>query len=259
MSISYKTIVISLAAALTLSSLAGAQTDPLTLSFPAHEAAAMNGHEDVAGAQPDQLIISFPTKEAAAMNGLEDVHSLRAATAQDADLYAKALGFTSAEEAHRAQLGIPLPIHIARLAWLKIFSSQSEPQNFIVATDSLIYPLLIDGKVKSSLTVTKDRETNRWRTTEWGSPKLITLLERLRRPQSSILLLISPQNPLGLRFLGETVAGELLLVPITNIPKLKLEAGQQQSARQIFVKLRHVANQYKGSQLDGLKDQTIKP
>ena len=83
---------------------------------------------------------------------------------------------------------------------------------------------------------------------------LIRLVEQIRssRPQTSLILLISPANPMGLRFLGERKEGEFLLTPIGDIPKLKLQAGEQRSAREIFLSLKSVANEYKGAQLEGL-------
>jgi hypothetical protein len=211
--------------------------------------------------------VLFATPIEAARQGLADVHRLEPSSKKSAeenaknDEYTKALGFASAQEASRATLGVPLQIQMSRLLSLKQFTEKSDPQSFIIDTGSMIYPLLVEGKVKSSLTVTKDRKTMSWRTTEWGSPKLIGLIERARgkSPQSSLVVLISPQNPLGLRFIGERAAGELLLTPIADIPKLKLTAGEQRPARSIFLSLVPVANKYTEAQLEGLKGQPPKP
>lgn len=215
-----------------------------------------------------QLDTFSSSQDEAARKGLADVRRLGSNStnksekvkAED-DEYAKALGFSSALEAGRATLGRPFPIYMSRLLWLKNFSSGRDLIDFMINTRSLIYPLLVDGNPKSSLTVTEDRKSHRWLTTEWGSPKLIDLLERARgmRPQSSLVVLISPQNPLGLRFIGERKEGELLLTPIADIPKLGLTAGQQRPARDIFLSLVPVANQYTDSQLGGLKGKPAKP
>jgi hypothetical protein len=74
-----------------------------------------------------------------------------------------------------------------------------------------------------------------------------------------MVLLISPQNPLGLRFLGERKEGQLLLTPIADIPGLRLTAGQQISVREIFSRLVPTANEYNGAQLEGLKSKPTKP
>jgi hypothetical protein len=229
---------VALITALTLSPPAGAQTDPGDISFPTHKEAASNGLGDVRRLEPN------PTKS-------------KKALAED-DEYAKALGFASAQEAGRATLGVPLPILMSRLYWLKQYTPGGDPQSFIKDTGSRIYPLRVSGKVKSSLTATKSRKTNRWRTTRWGSPKLIGLLERRRGPQSNMVLFISPQNPLGLRFLGEN-QGLLLLTPIEDIPRLGLTAGQQLSVNELFLRLLPVANEYNGAQLEGLKGQPPQP
>lgn len=215
-----------------------------------------------------QLDTFSSSPDEAAGKGLGDVRRLEPKPtnksekmkAED-DEYAKALGFTSAQEAGRATLGLPFTVFMSRLSSLKHFSSGSDFEDFIVNTRSLIYPLLVDGKPMSSLTVTMNRNSHRWRTIEWGSPKLIKLLERARgmQPQSSLVVLISPQNPLGLRFIGERKAGELLLTPIADIPRLGLRAGISRPASEIFRSLVPVANKYKDAQMEGLKGQSPKP
>lgn len=215
-----------------------------------------------------QLDTFFSSPDEAAGKGLADMRRLEPkptnksekVKAED-DEYAKALGFTSAQEAGRATLGLPFAVFMSRLSSLKHFSSGSDFEDFMVNTRSLIYPLLVDGKPKSSLTVTMNRNSHRWRTTEWGSPKLIKLLEQARsmQPQSSLVVLISPQNPLGLRFIGDRAGGELLLTPIADIPRLGLTAGQQRPAREIFLSLVPVANKYKDAQMEGLKGHLPKP
>jgi len=233
-------------------------------SLSEHRASTTPSLKETSLARQDVL---FATPIEAARKGLAYVRRLEPTsnkspkeTAEN-DEYAKALGFASAQEASRATLGVPLQIQMSKLLSLKQFTRKSDAQSFIIDTGSTIYPLLVEGKVKSSLTVTKDRKTKRWHTTEWGSPKLIGLIERARgmRPQSSLVVLISPQNPLGLRFIGERQTGKLLLTPIANIPRISLEAGEQRPAREIFLRLVPVANEYKDDQLEGLKDHSPKP
>jgi hypothetical protein len=215
------------------------------------------GELDIFSSSPDEV----------ARKGLEDVRRLEPKPTKsekvktEDDEYAKALGFTSAQEAGRATLGLPFTVFMSRLSSLKHFSFGSDLEGFMVNTHNLIYPLLVDGKPKSSLTVTMDRKSHRWRTTEWGSPKLTELLEGARgmQPRSSLVVLISPQNPLGLRFIGERKAGELLLTPIADIPKLGLTAKQQRPAREIFLSLVPMANKYTDAQLEGLKGRLPTP
>lgn len=190
---------------------------------------------------------SFPSSpDEAAELGLRNVHQLRPGSSADA-AYARALGFASVEEAGRAELGSPLSIHMINLFLLKDYTEKDRPDGLMDFTKDLrqlIYPLQIDGSVKSSLTVAEDRKTKRWQTIAWGSPKLILLLEKRKRPESNMVLLISPQNPLGLRFIGEQKEGELLLAPIADIPRLNLKTGQQISAHKLFMLLKQESNKY---------------
>jgi len=190
---------------------------------------------------------SFPSSpDEAAELGLRNVHQLRPGSSAD-DAYARALGFASVQEAGRAQLGSPLSIHMINLFLWKDYTETDRPEDltdFNKGLRQFIYPLQIDGSVKSSLTVAEDRKTKRWQTIAWGSPKLILLLEKNRRPESNMVLLISPQNPLGLRFIGEKKEGELLLAPIADIPRLNLKTGQQISAHKLFILLKQEANKY---------------
>ena len=252
--------VLLLIAGLTVSPLAGAD---MHLPRDHHSSSTPRLNETVLV----QLDTFSSSLDEAASKGLADVRRLGSAlgnsekTKAEDNEYAKALGFTSAQEVGRATLGRPFQIYMSSLYRIKQFSSGSDLAGFMINTRSLIYPLLVDGKPKSSLTVIMDRNSHRWRTTEWGSPKLIDLLERARgmRPQSSLVVLISPQNPLGLRFIGERKEGELLLTPIADIPKLGLTAGQQRPARDIFLSLVPVANEYTDAQLEGLKGKLPTP
>lgn len=233
--------VLLLLAGLTVSPLAGADMH-LQLEHYSSSTPRLNQTVLV------QLDTFSSSPDEAARKGLADVRK------DENNEYAKALGFSSAKESGRATLGLPFKIYMSSLYKIKKqFSTGSDVEGSMINTRSLIYPLLVDGKPKSSLTVTMDRNSHRWRTTKWGSPKLIVLLERARgmRPQSNLVVLISPQNPLGLRFIGDRTMGELMLTPIADIPRLGLTAGQPRLARDIFLSLFQVANKYTDAQLGG--------
>lgn len=204
------------------------------------------------------------TQDEAARVGLEEVRELRPSAMKSASAnaaseeYAKALGFSSAEEAGRADLGNPFYLYLTSLFLIKRIGV-SDPSSLLISSHAMIYPLLVDQNVKSSLTVTKDPKSQQWRTTEWGSPQLIRRLEKQRskNPELNFVVLISPQNPLGLRFVSAEPSN--VLIPIADIPSLNLKEGIPSSAIQIFSALRTIANKYTDSQLEGLKPQTPQP
>jgi len=209
----------------------------------------IDDHREFLPASPNQAT-------EAAKVGLRDVLQLAPSVSKSAqtkledDIYARALGFASAQEAGRAQLGRPFSIYMLNLRSLKDYAEKSRAEDLPDFSESfrqMIYPLLVDDKVKSSLTVAEDHKTKQWETTSWGSPKLIQLMEESRQPKSNIAFFISPQNPYGLRFIGENRDGKLFLSPMADIPKLNLKAGQQMSAHNLFILLKPLAKEYSES------------
>jgi hypothetical protein len=196
--------------------------------------------------RPDRL---FAFDSEAAAKGLEDVKRLRPDSSKsqqkidEDDAYAKALGFDSAQQAGSAQLGGSLYIYMSRLEWFK--NAPIDFRELLRGTSSYIYTLKFNGEAKSSITVAKDRQTERWHPVEWGSRKLIRLLERqrIRHPGISFVVLVSPQNPWGLRFVGEERAGQFFLTPLADINEIGLREGLEVPAAILTDKLRGLADQ----------------
>lgn len=221
--------ILLLVAALAFSSVAGAQVNPFTgkTRRPVQE-------------RPDRL---FASSFEAAQKGRDDVLRLIPGKSDD-EAYAIALGFDSAHQASRAQLGRSLSIYASRLDWFKN-AFPGDLEKLMIVTGHRIYTLHVDGEPKSSVTVAFDPLSNKWRAVEWGSRKLIRVFERerIRHPGISFVLLISPANPWGLRFVGEERAGQFFLTPITNIDEIDLKAGEVVPAGTFVTKIRALAVQ----------------
>ena len=185
----------------------------------------------------------FALSYEAAEKGRDDVVKLKPAKNDD-EAYARALGFDSVQQASRAQLGGSLSIYASRLDWFKN-AFPGDMDKLMIVTGQRIYTLHVNGEPKSSVTVAFDPLSNKWRAVEWGSRKLIRLFERERRrhPSISFVLLITPENPRGLRFVGEERAGRFFLTPLTNIDEIDLKAGEEVTADTFVTKIRALAVQ----------------
>jgi hypothetical protein len=152
------------------------------------------------------------------------------------------LGFGSVDEMAAAQLGSPFRICSAPLELLEQYQTGNDPNELLVDSGRMLFPILVNGRARSSLTVEKSEgKIKSWRVTQRGSPRFMRLI------QNAFPTLISPihtQDPMsstflvwimGLRFLGDRKNGQLFLTPIEEIDRpLKLKVGEQQAAPAFF-------------------------
>lgn len=68
---------------------------------------------------------------------------------------AQQLGFESPRQAASATLGQPFPAYLVRLDELRAWHPGASADALLKPLDRLIYPVLVDGKVRSSVTVEK--------------------------------------------------------------------------------------------------------
>ena len=86
------------------------------------------------------------------------------------DSQAKRLGFKSSEEVVQARLGIPYLVFRIQVERLKGFQVGDDPESLLIDEHRMIYPLLVQNQVRSSLTVTHLKKEGKWRATRRGSP-----------------------------------------------------------------------------------------
>jgi hypothetical protein len=209
----------------------------------------------------------FPDAKHAAENGLDSVHELGAGDtfrlssflftdkvdpikASDNDDMAKMLGFSSSEEAARSHLGVPLKIYNIRHDQIRQFQINGDVGKLMSASDthSSIFPILVDGQIKSSLIAT---ETDKgWKITRKGSAKLIRLIHSQNPKDTSFVVLIAPLN---LRFVGEIDNGDLILTALRDYKSAKntigpmytsFKAGDKISAAEFLAKLPNKEDPY---------------
>src|SRR5579859_1241230 len=62
----------------------------------------------------------------------------------------KAMGFDSADQVKQAQLGAPMAVSDVGLDQLKGYLPQTNPANHLSTTSETVYPVTVNGAVKSS-------------------------------------------------------------------------------------------------------------
>ena len=160
------------------------------------------------------------------------------------DKLAQELGFLSAAETADSKTALGLPFSIVRLRvdLLRDFPPDADPTTVVVFGGEFIYPVTVDDQARSSLTVTRIRSGSlsdpTWRTTVWGSSRLIRLLDKARKTtgvSSPSFALAIPE--LSRYFLGNMVGGKFWIIPLYSEPKLGLEEGVPIAAEVVFGKL----------------------
>ncbi|HYL05146.1 MAG TPA: hypothetical protein VE075_03850, partial [Thermoanaerobaculia bacterium] len=160
---------------------------------------------------------------------------------------AQAMGFRSADEAARATLQEPLRIFLVRLDPLRKFHAGQDPQELLTGGDRVLFPLAVDGEVRSSVEV--DGSGGHWRTAGFGRPALVRALAAARDKIGA-----SPGSPafavhvaaLNLYFVGKRDGGQLLLAAVIADPRLKLALGETRPAQEVFAELVPLAQKYNG-------------
>ena len=174
---------------------------------------------------PEMLTQELISAEMAANLGLELLHQLR----EEDEQYARFLGFTSIEEARQTSLGIPLRIFSGTSEQLLNFQDDSVPDTFFLDTNTITYPLLVNGHTVSSLSVVSYRDKT-WRLARIGSAKFMVSVQRNRTSKLNFIIIISD---LGLHFLTDRTSGKVALVPVSDAAHLKIKEGVQLSVREL--------------------------
>ena len=189
---------------------------------------------------------SFLSAQEAAQAGLDVLRNLSQPPIDSEDIRsAQLLGFASLDEIASARLGSPFRICSAPLELLKKYQKGNDPSDFLVDTRHLIFPILVSGRARSSVTVeeTEDDKRKNWKVIHRGSPRFMRLMQNAFPDQ---IVPIQPQNYrrstfivsiIGLRFLGDRKDGELVFSATEKIDALELKPGDQLSARAFFDKL----------------------
>lgn len=150
----------------------------------------------------------------------------------------KRMGFEDPEEVRTATLGAPLQDFIVRLDKLRSYALGDRLDELLTATDQVIYPVLVKGQVRSSITISKSGEN--WKAVSFGGPNFIKLISNTREENTKTTRLdfsayqVVRVPSLNLFFLGFRLNNELMFVPVTDNARLKFRAGASMKAENVF-------------------------
>ena len=161
----------------------------------------------------------------------------------------KAMGFKSADEAAKSKLGDGLAVFVIGLDDLRKYTPSTDPNKLLVAADQVIYPVMVNDQLRSSVTVEKTRE--KWEATSFGGSNLIKAIIGAR---SAVVAAGAPADNLfvaqvpGLNtyLIGFRTGDKLMLAPIMDDTSLKFSAGKVQPGEKVLAALVPVAQRYNG-------------
>ena len=197
-------------------------------------------------------MIGCATPQEVAQDSLADLYKHNVAEDRaDEEAFVKDIGFTSPEEVADAQLGSPLPLYTIPVVQLGEFRPGDDPEKLLTYTNRIIFPLIVNGQARSSLTVRDSSffslmKSRNWKgmrlkvknldwkgvhLTEIGFPRLMSKIEKLRPSSSSFLISVVP---LRLFFLGDNKGERLVLTAIEENPYFELKAGDECDAVELL-------------------------
>lgn len=159
------------------------------------------------------------------------------------------LGFRTADEAARSDLGAPLSDFIVGLDDLRAWQPGKDPMSLLRATGLVVYPVTVGGTVRSSVTLT--RQGNEWKAVSFGAPAQTLAVAGARDnvvktgvAAASIFQVRIPA--FNLVFIGYVTGGRLMLVPTLDVARYELTRGTPVAANTLFTRLKPLAEQDQG-------------
>ena len=153
----------------------------------------------------------------------------------------QALGFQTPDEVKNAQLGQPLAVLRVPLDQLQSFSRGNNPETLLVDPNRVIYPVTVKDQVRSSIAV--EGTDQQWTATDFGSPKLITMLTQFRQESSDFIVQIPA---FSLYFIAHRSDNVLLLTPIVDDTRFGFKSGETLTATATFEAILPFAKNYNG-------------
>jgi hypothetical protein len=153
----------------------------------------------------------------------------------------KGFGFRSLEEVGRAELGRPMTVFDILPERLRNFYAGNDTGELLIRSPEAIYPLSVDGQVRSSITVLQtDKEA--YRAAGFGDAALIKRLSSYGSTDAADEFVV---HVLGLHIylLGRRAGEEFTLTPIEDDRRLELRAGERYKADAVLQLLGQIARE----------------
>lgn len=151
------------------------------------------------------------------------------------------MGFESVRDLDRITLGEPMRVFMVRLDELGKYEKSKDPNKLLHEAKRIYYPVQVDDKVRSSLTVSATAKG--LAVSSFGSPNKIKLVARARENSIDATRLTAAQYFLvevpGLKlvFVGYRVDSTLMLVPILDNSGFEFKARVAIEARDAFLRM----------------------
>ena len=156
----------------------------------------------------------------------------------------RAMGFDSVDEVKQAQLGQPLPTFNIGLDQLKGYQTGANANSFLTQNSETIYPVTVNGQVKSSVTVVQ--KAGGYEPSSFGNAEIVKALSRYRTGENAANDFVVRVPALNMYFLAKRVENRLFLTPIVDDPRLKLKVGEEVPAEIVLEQLAPIAKAYNG-------------
>lgn len=160
------------------------------------------------------------------------------------------MGFDNPEDIKKASLGIPLREYFVSLESLKSYKADSNPGDLLEDSGQVIFPLLVDERVKSSVTLVQ--QEGKWITHSFGAPVFVGLISKTRSDLSNQMdkqiqdFFLVKAPALNVFFVGYYLQGEVMLAPLQDEPRFNFEAGQTIRADDAFREMQIAAEKHNG-------------
>lgn len=160
------------------------------------------------------------------------------------------MGFTSPDEVRIAVLGEPMRVFMVRLDQLRDYQPGTDPNRLLTGGDQVIYPITVEGHVRSSVIVGK--VNGQWKAVSFGGPNLVKMLSKVRKensdaaglPTSSYFVVHVPA--LNLYFIAHRINEVLLFTPLLDNPRYKFKTGATMLADRTFETILPAAKAHDG-------------
>ena len=195
---------------------------------------------------------------------------------KEADKYAIKLGFFSAAETARAQMGeTALRVMLVRATRLSAFKKGDDPNRLLQDAHTKIFPIYVqeEGSTKkafrSSITVAEvaGKPESQWDWIERGSPEFIKIYEKYKdlKPDKLVKIIFRSNQTIFIRFLGVGTGENFKLIPIYDfvlrekgLQTVRLKSGEAKPASEIFTQLSPYAARILTSQKDNTNKRLLR-
>ncbi len=169
--------------------------------------------------------------------------------AEDSESFSRRMGFDGGmKQLLTAEVGPAFVVKTVPFVKLANFTDADDPEKFFRETGQVGLPLNVEvegrGKQGKSMWMFElfQEQNNEWKWTERGFPDYLKEFFKYRKNDQPLMVVMRPIN---MRFLGEKINGELVLIPLRDAEfgKTKLKAGEPDSAKKIFGLLAKVARE----------------